>query len=198
MATQNKNIFYLKKKVIFPFCTNSLMIKKTSNSLALKIHEEIIAYPIRSIIDILLPKNKIGTLAEITEIEDKIDKLRLMLQGIDRIVLKKISKLQLAEYETLEIKEHKEIKEMREILIKKSQQLIFLINVNESDRLISLVNYLQNTSQAVDFIANYFILDFKKRFKIYYQIDIQSRLSMVLADIEHLIHELMIKMDGTT
>jgi len=143
-----------------------------------------------------LPKNKIATLTEIIEIEENNDKLRLKLKGIERVTLKKINRLQIALYEKFTYHEPENITILRELLIKKSQQLIFLINVNESDRLIALVNYLQNTSQAVDFIANYFILDFKKRFNIYYQLDVKTRLDLVLSEIEELIHEFLIKLEG--
>ncbi len=190
MNTVQSKIFYLKKKVIFPHCSIKVALGSSDTSREITKGEKILAYPIRSIADIILARNHIAVLSEIIEIEQKDERVTLELKGIARVKIIKIFNLNRAEYYLLRENDPDPMPEILDTLRKKAQQLVFLINVNESDKLIRLMNYLFNLSQLADFIANYFILDFKSRYKLLYESDVKKRSKKLIHKLELLIIEI--------
>jgi ATP-dependent Lon protease len=188
---EKEKIYYINRKVVFPNCTMNVVIPLTEISKNLQTGDKIIAYPIRNIFDIYFFRNKMATYAEILSLTILEKTIKIKIKGLYRITLNRIYNFTEADFlETLEKKTGSEEKTI-ENLRKKAQELIFLINVEESDKLINLLNYLTDLSQLTDFISNYFIIDFRTRRKLFYEIDIDKR-SLLL---ENIINRLIKKMN---
>ena len=98
MNDTSANIFYLKKKIIFPHCLIPVTIKKSDISMKIERRHRILTYPIRSLFDVILYRDRIATLSEVTEITAEGSSLRFGLKGLCRVFLKKIDRFQLARY----------------------------------------------------------------------------------------------------
>jgi len=83
--------------------------------------------------------------------------------------------------------------DITEKLRKKAQELIFLINVDESDKLIHLLNFISDGVQLSDFIANYFILDYNERVALLNTTDVTSRINTLLQLLTMLIDNIQHK-----
>jgi len=183
-------IFFLNKKVLFPHCTTDVRIGYSAFSNGLKKGDKIIVFPVKNLYDIILIKRRVATFAEIIELENGDDKIKLHLKGITRVRIKKLKGIHQASYEMI----HSDINSSDAVLLKelrkKAQELVFLINVKESDRLIELMNFLYELNQITDFIANYFVLDFKLRIQLLNETDIKNRSRKLLTKLNQLIKKM--------
>ncbi len=154
-----------------------------------------LAFPVRSIWDIIFSRNRIATLSEVVEVskENKISTIHL--KGLKRIKLKKIVRFFHGMYEPVSEGKIQGNEKLREELRKKSQEMVFLINVEESDKLIHLLNFLVDLYQLTDFISNYFVLKFPKRFHIYNKIDVVDRAGFLISVLDDMIAEIKQKRD---
>ncbi|MFC1670474.1 LON peptidase substrate-binding domain-containing protein [Spirochaetota bacterium] len=184
MGLSKSKIFYLKKRVVFPFCSINVLFALTKTSKDIKIGDRIIAYPIRNLLDIFIYKNKIGTLSEVIDKKVLEKGIKIQLKGIERVKIKKIDKLQTSSFEKLDEKLQGNFEKLNSELKKKSQELIFLINIEESDKLIDLLNYLVNIIQTTDFITHYFVLDFKRRYKLFKELNIEKRINSLISILD--------------
>ncbi|MFA5517985.1 MAG: LON peptidase substrate-binding domain-containing protein [Spirochaetota bacterium] len=196
MTNKKIRLFYLRKKVLFPHCTITVTLRKSKFSSALKKGEKILVFSIRYFFDIFFLRKRISTLAEISEITETKSHIKLQLKGIARAQITKNKGLHLAEYHIIEPdpETNKNSKIAKELRIK-AQELIFIINVNESDRLIGLINYLVDVSQISDFIGNYFVLDYQLRLELLNESNVKERSSRVLAKLQELIEKISEKKD---
>jgi len=196
MNNEEIKLFYLGKKVLFPHCTISVSLKKSKLSSGLAAGDKIIVFPTRYFFDILFLRRRVSTLAEILEVEQTENHIRLQLKGLARVRVSKARGLHLARYNIIEpdIKANKNSIIAKELRIK-AQELIFIINVNESDRLIELINYLVDVSQITDFVGNYFVLDYTLRQELLNETDVYSRSIKVLKKLQELIEKISIKKD---
>jgi len=197
MKQKGQKIFYLKRKVVFPYCSMTVLLSASETSKKLSAGNIIITYPIRSVLDIIFSKNKIATQSEITHISNQGKSLKVKLKGLSRIKLKKINRLQFADFEIIEEPDSSGMEETVDQLRKKSQELIFLVNVDESDRLIGLLNYIVNLNQITDFISNYFVLKFTKRYKLFTELNINKRSNILLSTLDSLIIKIKKKRSST-
>lgn len=186
MESLNTKIFYLKKKVVFPHCTMTVTLTLSEYSHALSVGEIILACPVRTIMDIALPFRRIATLAEVMEINEEKNAVTLQLKGTARARIRRIRKLNRADYEIV-VPQIQDAGELKDRLRKKSQELIFLINVDESDKLITMLNYLVEIHQLSDFVANYFVLDFRQRYRIFVESDLAKRGRLLIKILDLLI-----------
>lgn len=175
MEDKSSKIFYLKKKVVFPYCTINVMVAQSESSDSIKKGDRILALPIKRLFDAIFYKNRIATLTEVLEKNNTGDKIKIQLKGLSRVRIKKIYRQQTADYALIGEKGDKWSEELVEDLRKKSQELIFLINVAESDKLIDLLNYITDINQLMDFISNYFILKFKGRYRLLNELNLIKR-----------------------
>jgi ATP-dependent Lon protease len=189
--------FYLKKKVIFPYCTLVVFVRPSAESKDIKKGDRILAVTIRSSIDLLVPRKRLATLAEIMDIQIDDKTVKIILKGLSRVKILKIIKFKYAEFEYLAAQDIEPHSKIIEQLRKKSQELIFLINVEESDKLIKLLNYIIDLNQMTDFISNYFVMDFPVRFRLYNETDTIKRSHMLLSELTGLISKLTKKRKKT-
>ncbi|MBN2159837.1 MAG: LON peptidase substrate-binding domain-containing protein [Spirochaetes bacterium] len=190
MQERRLKIFYLKRKVIFPYCTLAVFVKQTEESGEIRKGDRILAYAIRSTLDLIFYRNKLATLSEV--LDAKIDKkmIKIMLKGLERVKLKKLVEYRHAEFEFISPSKTEQNESVMDELRKRSQELIFLINVEESDKLIKLLNYIVDLNQMTDFIANYFIMNFRTRRRLYNITDAHRRALLLISELEALIRRL--------
>src|SRR5271157_871109 len=130
---QPLKIFYLKKRILFPFCTLAVTVKPTEDSKSIKKGDRILAFTVRSIIDILLYRNRLATLAEVAEVTNDGRTIKLMLKGLSRVRIARLLKFKNAEFNFIDLNKAESNEMIMEGLRKKSQERVFLINVDESD-----------------------------------------------------------------
>jgi len=188
MNSEALRVFLLKKKVLFPHSNQNMVIRRSAFTSELRAGDRIIAYPVRNIFDLLLLRKRISTLAEISEIISEKDILRLQVKGISRVRIRSWKKFRKAFFEHAGSAPVKNEMNLCRELRTKAQELIFLINVDESDRLIALLNFLADLNQISDFIANYFILDNKLRIALLNETDITRRCEKLNGLITKLIN----------
>jgi len=183
-------VFFLYKKVLFPHCTTNVRLRHSRFSDSIKKGDKIIAFPIRNLFDILLIKKRVATFAEITELETDKERINLHLKGLTRVRVKNIRSIHEATFEIIHPDVTSSDPELLKELRKKAQELVFLINVQESDRLIELMNFLFELNQIADFITNYFVLDYKLRIELLNDIDVKERSSKLLIKLNQLIKKM--------
>ena len=193
MTDSNLKIFYLRKRVLYPHCTLAISVPVSDGSRNIAKGDRIIAFTIRSVLDILMYRNRIATLAEVAETVADEQSVKMTIKGISRVRLKRIVKYRYAAAEAMEPGNSEPNESTGGELRKKSQELIFLINVEESDRLIKLLNYIVDLDQMTDFIANYFVMDFRDRYKIYTTADTRERSLLLISVLSHIIKTMTTK-----
>jgi len=190
MDTFTSKVFYLRKKVIFPHCATEVAIEDSPTSDSLVEGEKILAYPIRSVIDVFLYRGRVATLAEVISISKKDGKCTLEIRGISRVKLQRIRSMREAEYIILDDGREGTTPSDMDKLRRKAQELVFIINVDESDKLIGLLNFLTDPGQMTDFIANYFVLDFRKRYRLLYMARLKKRVRSAIRIMDGLIDDI--------
>lgn len=184
------NIFYLKKKVLFPHCTVTVKMRESKHTLSLSQGNQIIVFSIRNFTDLLFIKKRISTLAEITSIEKEDNLIRFQLKGIKRVRVTSLRRFFEARYTEIPENPAQQDPALTKELRKKAQELIFLINVEESDRLIDLMNFLVDLGQITDFISNYFVLDDSMRNDLLTETDISARSRLLQQKIQQIIEKI--------
>jgi hypothetical protein len=194
MKSVDTAVVYLYRAVLFPFCnlTLSLRMKRYGS---LEAGNRVIAFPVRNIIDVLFPGGRVATLAEVVEVKQSEGAVHLQLKGLSRVRIGRVRRFFTAGFEVEEGDDKKGRKKLREELRKKSQELIFLINAEESDKLIHLLNFIVNLGQLTYFVTNYFVLRFGMRFLIYRESDPEKRAASLLAVLDELIEGFKEKKD---
>lgn len=193
MEDQRLRIFYLKKKIIFPFCTLAVFLRPSEESGDIKKGDWIIALTVRSIFDLLFHRKRIATLCEVMDVATENSMVKFMLRGIERVCIEKIIKRKHALYTRIEQDHVEHYDPSIEDLRKKSQELIFLLNVEESDKLIKMLNYIVDLNQMTDFISNYFIMGFGKRYRIYKETKLDKRSALLTGTLTGLIHTMNLR-----
>jgi len=192
MNDRSLPIVYLQKQVVFPYCNVSF--RSASRTLSgVSQGDRVVALPVRTVLDGLLPRGRLATLSEVVEIQREDDSWNVQLKGVSRVTIRRVARFSAVEYDTIDETERAGQERLREDLRKKSQELIFLINVNESDKLIHLLNFLVSLPQLSDFVSNYFILKFPRRYEIFVERDVELRARKLLVVLDELIADLKVK-----
>lgn len=197
MEQNTLKTFFLKRKILFPFCTLTVFIRPSDESRDIKKGDRILAVPIRTALDLLRLKNRLATLSEVQEAESGSGRIKVVLKGLARVRVTRTARYKFAEYEPVDPGEPDPHDAVLESLRKKAQELIFLINVEESDKLIKLMNYIVDLNQMTDFIANYFVMDFPARYRLYRETGIMNRSRNLIIELTELIDRLSKKRNKT-
>lgn len=188
-------ILYSKKKVIFPFCNITMIVKQRRYAGQLKPGDKIIIYPVKNVCDYIRIRG-LAVLAEVVKSELSNNNYAVAFKGIKRVRIDKRRTMQECEFTEIDDKDTAG-KEVSEQLRKKSKELIFLINVDESDKLIHLLNFIPDAGQLSDFIANYFILNYNERVKLLNTTDSGERIHEILKLLNVLIDSINQKRENT-
>ncbi len=197
MEQNTLKTFFLKRKIIFPYCTLTVFIRPSDESKEIKKGDRVLAVTIRTALDLIWRKKRLATLAEVQEAESESGGMKIVVKGLARVNAINTIKYKLAEYEALPPGAMEPHDTVIELLRKKAQELIFLINVEESDKLIKLMNYIVDLNQMTDFIANYFVMDFPARYRLYREIDAKKRSRKLMIELTNLIERLTKKRNKT-
>lgn len=149
----------------------------------------ILVLSVRNVIDILFARKSIATLSEVVNIKFEDNLYRVQLKGISRIKVKKVYRFRVAEYEEIGEPGMLVNEKLIEDLRKKTQELIFLINVKESDKLIHLLNFISSLNQLTDFISNYFIVKYSRRIAIFNELNVETRARQLIKILDILIRK---------
>jgi len=190
MSHEIIKIIFLYRKVLFPHCTISINLRHSPFSDNLKKGDKILTFPIKNLFGILLIKMRVAVLAEIIGIESDNEKIILHLKGVARSRIKRFKGIHEVFFEIIRPDIYNSDQELLKELRKKTQELVFLINVQESDRLIELMNFLFELNQITDFIANYFILDYRLKINLLNNTDIKSRSNKLLLKLNQIIKKM--------
>ena len=186
MGKERLSIFYIYRKVLFPYCM--IFFKTASRHYKdVKKGDMIVVLSVRNIVDILFARKSIATLSEVVNIKFEDNLYRVQLKGIARVKVKKVYRLRAADYEEIGQPEVLVNEKLIEDLRKKTQELIFLINVKESDKLIHLLNFISSLNQLTDFISNYFIVKYSRRLAIFNELDVENRARQLIKILDSLI-----------
>lgn len=190
MEQKTLKTFFLKRKIIFPYCTLAVFIRPSAESKEIKKGDRILAVTIRTTLDLIWRKNRLATLSEVQESEPGSGGIKIVLKGLARVNVTNTIRYKFAEYEPIAPGAGDPHDAIIESLRKKAQELIFLINVEESDKLIRMMNYIVDLNQMTDFISNYFVMDFPARYRLYREIDVTRRSRLLILELTNLIDRL--------
>ncbi len=189
MKTGQIKIFYIKRRIIFPGSTVKVELKSPGADTVMK-GNTILAFPVKTILSLFMAKKRVATICEVVNTQREMNSVKIELRGLERVFIKKIYRLRTADYEEIGNKSVSSYPERLNSLKRKAQELIFLINVDESDKLISLLNYISDLGQMTDFIANYFVLDISRRYELFTLTDTEERSDTLLTVLDKLIHDI--------
>jgi ATP-dependent Lon protease len=176
----------LYKKVLFPHSSLLLELRIKGESI-FQTGQKLLVVPVGGPFDLIIMRNRFATISEVADVTVDGEVSKVLLRGIDRVRLLARKGLREAYFRRLEADVRERPEKAVDELRKKSQELIFLINVDESDRLIHLLNFLADLSQLADFISNYFVVDFRKRLRLYREPDVNARAAMLVELLDELI-----------
>lgn len=192
-------ILYLKERVLFPSSSMTIRLPLGDTPESFYAVDTLLAFPLRNALDRIFYKNRIAVLAEIQDREDvpNEEAFTLHLKGIRRVRIEQKVGTHRALYYPEELPKEDPHLTPVDLLRKKAQELIFLLNSDESDRLISLLNYLSEPSQLADFVANYFLRSRSVQFKLLYEKLPSRRAVILMKEIERMIRKLNKQQDTT-
>ena len=185
MEQERLSLFYIYRKVLFPYCV--IFFKTSSKRYRnLKEGDLLLTLPISTLLDALFARRRIATLAEVSKITCENSSCAVHLKGISRVRVMKIHGFSTAEYEPVEEEDPSRYAAIDD-LRKRTQELIFLINVKESDKLIHLLSCINSLNQLTDFISNYFVVKHSQRLAIFNELNAQVRAQQLIVILDQLI-----------
>jgi ATP-dependent Lon protease len=196
MVSEKKRIYHLYRRVLFPHCSITVTTYP-GGAAGMKKGDIVLVRAIRFAVDIILPWKKIATMAEVTDIVASENTETIVFKGISRVTISRMKGFKYGEYRVIEEGRCLNTEHYVDSLRKKSQELIFLINIEESDRLIYLLSYLSDLNQLADFIANYFVIHFRRRYALLLEEDLCKRAEALLVILDVLINKIKKKIQET-
>lgn len=176
-------VFY--RKNLFPNC-NMEIPENSKGQNPLKPGDFVAVMGVRYYFQVLVYRKSVITLARV---EKKITSKGLPMveiRGFKRGNIVRKDGFYHADCTVLVSPEHSDQSGL-EVLRKKAQEFVFLINIPESDKLIYLMNFILTVGELTDFIAHYFITDYKKREKLLKCLSVKERQIMLLDILKDMI-----------
>jgi hypothetical protein len=159
-------ITYLFNRFLFPRCSTEIPLQIRSG-VHLAVGQNVVVYPVRSSLNIIFPSGGIATLAEVVKVIDGKGVPMVELRGIKRVRIRSRRKFSCVRVDEIGDFSPAETDDRAELIRKKAQEFVFLINIPESDRLIYLMTFIRGLSDITDFVSHYFIIDISKKRRIY-------------------------------
>ena len=184
-----EKIFFLNKRVIFPNTSTHLYIDISPSSQDISVGDTIIFAPVNGILSLFYTKKKFGSLCRILDKQELTSQIKLKIVCKDKVAITKVDNLKNATYSRLNEKNTPN-NPVIEKLKKRSQELIFLINIKESEKLIELLNFAIDSVKMIDFISDHFITKFSHRYKIFNSDTIENRATLVLNHITKIVNKI--------
>ena len=182
-------ILFLNKRIIFPNTSEHLYFENSQLIQKISVGENVIFAPVRGVFSLFSKKRKIGSLCLILGKQELSSQVKLRISCKEKVIITKVDKLKYASYSTIaeRITPNTPIMEK---LKKRSQELIFLINIKESDKLIEMLNFTIDLTKMMDFISDHFVTKFSNRYKIYNCINSENRAKLILNEITDIVNKI--------
>ncbi len=176
---------FIKGKIIFCGCNMDIPVscfgKKTFNR-----GDRFLFIPYRRFIKRFFKLRYLAVLCEITGEKNTADKTLYEVKGLHKVIVKSYKKESAYFEEVLPIMNGK-TENVVGGLRKKAQEFVFLINTEESEKLIYLMNFSNDLSEFSDFVTNYFILGYNDRFRVFSERDVYKKYFMLHTMLDKLI-----------
>ncbi|MDA3898918.1 MAG: hypothetical protein PF637_00210 [Spirochaetes bacterium] len=187
-------IVYLHKKILFPHGTLQIHAHSVKGSV-LKPGETILVFTIRSFLDIFFTRKRYATVAKVTHDINSTGLPMVEIKGMGRATIESRESLYLGVYRKAESTPLHNAEFFADVIRKKAQEFVFLIDIPESERLIYLMTFITQADELIDFISHYFITDFRIKWRIYNQKSRQKRADMLIIKLNKLISDVRKKLE---
>ncbi len=179
-------VFFLYKKALFPHCSLEAALKPGQAG-DLRENDEAAVVPVRSVLGPFFSRGRAAVKARVAGVSESGGNRRVELYGLGRVKIIKLIDLKYALCRGVPELSGDDDREWLEKLRRKAQELVFLINVDTSDRLINLLEYIAGLGRLTDFLANYFILRFSRRVLLVKTADPVKRARILFSFLEKII-----------
>ncbi|HOU85180.1 MAG TPA: hypothetical protein PK158_10085 [Spirochaetota bacterium] len=176
---------FIKGKVIFCGCNMDIPASRFGKKTFSR-GDRFLFVPYNCLIKKIFKLNYLAVLCEITGEKNSADKIIYEVKGLHKVVIKKY-KNNSAYFEEIFPGINRKTENVVGSLRKKAQEFVFLINTEESEKLIYLMNFSNDFSEFSDFVTNYFILNYKDRIRIFLERDLYKKYLMLHAMLDKLI-----------
>ncbi|HQE59302.1 MAG TPA: hypothetical protein PLA54_08940 [Spirochaetota bacterium] len=176
---------FIKGKVIFCGCNMDIPASRFGKKTFSR-GDRFLFVPYNCLIKKIFKLNYLAVLCEITGEKNSADKVIYEVKGLHKVVIKQY-KDNSAYFEEVFPGINRKTENIVGSLRKKAQEFVFLINTEESEKLIYLMNFSNDFSEFSDFVTNYFILNYKDRIRIFSERDLYKKYLMLHAMLDKLI-----------
>ncbi len=176
---------FIKGKVIFCGCNMDIPASRFGKKTFSR-GDRFLFIPYNCLIKRLFKLHYMGVLCEITSEKNSEDKVIYEVKGLHKVIIKNYKK-DSAYFEEIFPAKNGKTENVAGSLRKKAQEFVFLINTEESEKLIYLMNFSSDFSEFSDFVTNYFILNYKDRIRIFSERDLYKKYLMLHAMLDKLI-----------
>lgn len=183
-----QRILYLYNKVLFPNCTMDVKAVDIAGHVMDK-DDMLIVMPIRCVMDFIYVGNRHVVLASVENIKDVSGSRIAEIKGLRRGKIIKRRKMNVGDFIGQDLAGGEHLQKSGITLRKKAQEFVFLMDIPESERLIYLINFISDPVELTDFIAHYFVIDFKKRLLLFEAESGQKRFDLLLNILDAMIAE---------
>jgi len=189
-------LVYTSRKILFPHCT--IELDWHSRYQNMNQGDLLIIMPVfHPIRDYILHRNTFCTLAKITRIDNRPDQKILEVKGLRRVIITRRQRHGKALWHGVP-ELFREPEGLTEHLRKRAQEFVFLINIQESDRLIYLMTFITALTELSDFVAHYFILDPKRRRVLFFETNPEKRTETLIRWLDEMIRDIQKKQQGNS
>lgn len=178
-------VLFLYNIILFPNCNQVVTIPIRRGRKIKKGDRLVVVTITRNIWRFFFPFI-LGTKCEIVEYNNERNECTVQLHGLERVKVASFLIKGFVSFESVKIPKAVAGSDGLVELKRKAQEMVFLIDVPESEKLIQLLNYIIDYNQLVDFITHYFIKRQKERDYLYREFDPDKRgvwLSLLLDDL---------------
>ena len=193
MHTKYK-IIYLHKKILFPHGTLQIHAHSSKGSV-LKPGETVLVVTTRNILDPVFVRKRYITVAKVTHEINSAGLPMVEIKGMSRAYIESRENLHMGTYRKADSSPLHNAEYTADLIRKKAQEFVFLIDIPESERLIYLMTFITQADELIDFISHYFITSFKIKWRIYNHNSRQKRAELLISTLDKLINDVKKKLE---
>jgi hypothetical protein len=186
MIITDQRILYLYNKVLFPNCTMEVKTVEIGGRMMAR-DDMLIVVPVKNMMDFIFAGRRYAVLASVVHIREAAGSRVAEIRGLRRGKIIKRRKIYFGDFSPHDLISGEHLQKSGIALRKKSQEFVFLMDIPESERLIYLINFISDPVELSDFIAHYFIVDFKKRLQLFEAKSAEKRLVILLKFLDEMI-----------
>lgn len=184
----------MHNKILFPHGTIQSHSHPSKN-VQLNVGETVLVFPFRFFLAPIFYKNHIVTVSKVIKEINSAGIPMVELKGLGRARLSNRISMHFGNYSRVSYNNIPNSDALADSIRKKAQEFVFLIDIPESDRLIYLMTFITQLNELIDFISHYFITNSQKKWKLFTELDLQKKSTMLLSILNTLIHDVRIKQE---